>query len=99
MCRDLCLCQAVEYYYCFSMIRRPTIYRRTDTLFPYTTLCRSARGATPMAAAGDAPRNVEERVLDIENLRKTYFQSAGLFGGAGGYEVKDRKSTRLNSSH
>src|SRR3546814_8940320 len=26
------------------MIRRPPRSKRTDTLFPYTTLCRSARG-------------------------------------------------------
>src|SRR3546814_12770084 len=25
------------------MLRRPTISKRTDTLFPYTTLCRSSR--------------------------------------------------------
>src|SRR3546814_7083091 len=28
-------------YYCFLMIRRPPRSTRTDTLFPYTTLCRS----------------------------------------------------------
>src|SRR3546814_2047337 len=27
----------------FLMIRRPPRYKRTDTLFPYTTICRSAR--------------------------------------------------------
>src|SRR3546814_4566364 len=33
------------------MIRRPPISTRTDTLFPYTTLFRSAR-------SGDRPRNL-----------------------------------------
>src|SRR3546814_5854101 len=32
----------------FLMIRRPPIYTRTDTLFPYPTLCRSRQhGARP----------------------------------------------------
>src|SRR3546814_13410841 len=33
------------------MIRRPPRSTRTDTLFPYTTLFRSAAGADPLAAA------------------------------------------------
>src|SRR3546814_7517890 len=36
------------------MIRRPTRSTRTDTLFPYTTLFRSA-GATPAAAPPPRP--------------------------------------------
>src|SRR3546814_2458862 len=32
----------------FLMIRRPPISTRTDTLFPYTTLFRSAGGEFPM---------------------------------------------------
>src|SRR3546814_17188416 len=31
------------------MIRRPPISTRTDTLFPYTTLCRSNRAASSLA--------------------------------------------------
>src|SRR3546814_8846532 len=34
------------------MIRRPPRSTRTDTLFPYTTLFRSAGGAPPSAGAG-----------------------------------------------
>src|SRR3546814_5194756 len=34
------------------MIRRPPRSTRTDTLFPYTTLFRSACAALPMASAG-----------------------------------------------
>src|SRR3546814_13637013 len=30
-----------QLYSCFLMIRRPPRATRTDTLFPYTTLCRS----------------------------------------------------------
>src|SRR3546814_2718848 len=31
-------------HFFFLMIRRPPRSTRTDTLFPYTTLCRSGRG-------------------------------------------------------
>src|SRR3546814_14762043 len=47
-----CLCLVVVivirlYYFCFFflMIRRPPRSTRTDTLFPYTTLFRSARAS------------------------------------------------------
>src|SRR3546814_19952612 len=35
------------------MIRRPPRSTRTDTLFPYTTLCRSPGGADPLGGARD----------------------------------------------
>ena len=46
------------------------------------------RARTTGVAAPVAERNDEERVLDIVNLRKTYFQAASIFAGGGGYEVK-----------
>src|SRR5258707_8694104 len=54
------------------MIRRPP----RSTLFPYTTLFRSHRGASPSAShpPGRASRDTSSR-------------------------IRDRKSTRLNSSH
>src|SRR2546426_9211356 len=62
------------------MIRRPP----RSTLFPYTTLFRSAsehlRGGLPGPMPGQA------------NPRP-------LVGGETGSAVEDRKSTRLNSSH
>src|SRR3546814_2439490 len=42
----------------FLMIRRPPRSTRTDTLFPYTTLFRSA---APVAALHPAPRRVHPR--------------------------------------
>src|SRR3546814_13159100 len=36
------------------MIRRPPISTRTDALFPYTTLFRSAHGAHAVLGVGDA---------------------------------------------
>src|SRR3546814_13027712 len=44
------------------MIRRPPRSTRTDTLFPYTTLCRSGRAAHPGVQGHDVdPRAVARR--------------------------------------
>src|SRR3546814_20619709 len=40
------------FFFFFLMIRRPPRSTRTDTLFPYTTLFRSASGATADLASG-----------------------------------------------
>src|SRR3546814_12538080 len=71
----------------FLMIRRPPRSTRTDTLFPYTTLFRSAAAH----AAG--------MFLDqfLEWNAHFLFDIARLVHMAGNAE--DRKSTRLNSSH
>src|SRR3546814_2409886 len=45
----------VVYLFFFLMIRRPPRSTRTDTLFPYTTLFRSAGLAGRPAAAGRRP--------------------------------------------
>src|SRR2546427_8626273 len=69
------------------MIRRPP----RSTLFPYTTLFRSQFEAAGLTAIGDGPplagrsRNAEER------RRAASISTRG--------KCKDRKSTRLNSSH
>src|SRR5436305_3851885 len=70
------------------MIRRPP----RSTLFPYTTLFRSPPAAAGLAAAvsgGAVRRRAPRRRADI--------------GGAAGADApgagRDRKSTRLNSSH
>src|SRR2546426_3747735 len=72
------------FFFFFLMIRRPP----RSTLFPYTTLFRSAAPSSPSRGsrtatsprAGAAPR-----------------RTAGTAARAG--DVADRKSTRLNSSH
>src|SRR3546814_13633449 len=95
---------AVLYFFLFFflMIRRPPRSTRTDTLFPYTTLFRSvlagyAEGSNQMRIhmsvgsrvpilVGAVGRATAARLnLTIEELKE-------------GFE-KDRKSTRLNSSH
>src|SRR2546430_4836389 len=65
------------------MIRRPP----RSTLFPYTTLFRSA--------VATAFRDVAARELFQRARRARLAMDSSLTG----YEARDRKSTRLNSSH
>src|SRR3546814_5228960 len=51
---SLCRC-CLGYFFFFLMIRRPPRSTRTDTLFPYTTLFRSAANPHLAAAAERAP--------------------------------------------
>src|SRR5256885_5831457 len=71
------------------MIRRPP----RSTLFPYTTLFRSdrplGRPELPRAAGAGAR----------EHAGRVRAPGAPLRAGAGGGASRDRKSTRLNSSH
>src|SRR3546814_12459701 len=73
----------------FLMIRRPPRSTRTDTLFPYTTLFRSAPQTVGVAFTGgyqpDAP--------------DTHQCFNALGDEQDGGTERDRKSTRLNSSH
>src|SRR2546422_8026734 len=82
------------------MIRRPP----RSTLFPYTTLFRSARAQGAFKAPG--LRNVEltgpymhnggmatlEQVVD-------FYSRGGDFAKEDAAVLRDRKSTRVNSSH
>src|SRR3546814_11159128 len=78
------------YYFFFLMVLRPPRSTRTDTLFPYTTLCRShperRRQAIRSAAAACPPLLKPMRLITAPS--STSRNSRG-----------DRKSTRLNSSH
>src|SRR2546422_8403263 len=65
------------------MIRRPP----RSTLFPYTTLFRSGR----LVSLAEVKAMLEKSQGDREEL--TYEQKIAL------EHAKDRKSTRLNSSH
>src|SRR3712207_7962420 len=72
----------------FLMIRRPP----RSTLFPYTTLFRSAaRPRRPAAARHAGNVRATRRTGDLPD------DTTGAAGGDGAGE--DRKSTRLNSSH
>src|SRR5438132_9582491 len=70
-----------------------------STLFPYTTLFRSARGGLDRQALferGARPRGGRRRA-DPRRLRRVQGVSAGALVSRGARA--DRKSTRLNSSH
>src|SRR3712207_8899708 len=70
------------------MIRRPP----RSTLFPYTTLFRSVvvEGASVAEAVGRAPAHVERQERVAVRARVPHPEAEA---------VRDRKSTRLNSSH
>src|SRR3712207_8791125 len=74
----------------FLMIRRPP----RSTLFPYTTLFRSASRSSPRReidpGRGFSPPTINGRVRLHDNERRRVSEMA---------ETIDRKSTRLNSSH
>src|SRR3712207_7435067 len=73
------------------MIRRPP----RSTLFPYTTLFRSPRGRLPAAIGLRADRRQPRRALRPRHDRG--HRAAAVAGTRG--DPRDRKSTRLNSSH
>src|SRR3712207_8255526 len=82
------------------MIRRPP----RSTLFPYTTLFRSylAGGAYVSSTANPRLYTLRDRADKPQRAyRFTVVESAvdGAYYGVQGTTWRDRKSTRLNSSH
>src|SRR3546814_17878724 len=80
---------------CFVlMIRRPPRYTRTDTLFPDTTLFRSCSPRRQRAPGPTtAPRPTTDPAASADVCRGPH-QPVVV-----GADHRDRKSTRLNSSH
>src|SRR5947209_16936338 len=79
------------------MLRRPP----RSTLFPYTTLFRSRGPFIPFAPASDrlvchGHTALEEQFLDVA---KTQLEAEIPSNSAADDRGRDRKSTRLNSSH
>src|SRR5437763_3662868 len=75
------------------MIRPPP----RSTLFPYTTLFRS-RGMPGDAGFADG-RPLHERCVRLEPGRALALEIGRLRAGVADDRERDRKSTRLNSSH
>src|SRR2546430_11478378 len=73
------------------MIRRPP----RSTLFPYTTLFRSARDEEPAVRERRAQAGAEPVVGQRERPREPVVEGQVVLGPV----AQDRKSTRLNSSH
>src|SRR3546814_16213020 len=85
----------------FLMIRRPPRSTRTDTLLPYTTLCRSIDrlGRTLAEARPDAVIVIGDDQMEQffdDNMPAMLVYWGDTIENA---ELQDRKSTRLNSSH
>src|SRR3546814_19499189 len=115
------LCRfAVYIFVFFLMIRRPPRSTRTDTLFPYTTLFRSAVARQGPLVVGTALQIVTDRqrqgapgerrhIGNVERFgeRDHSITSSRIRGGYAPHAIfslssardRDRKSTRLNSSH
>src|SRR3712207_8788219 len=78
------------------MIRRPP----RSTLFPYTTLFRSKRRARSMVSmpgiVGHEAKRFQEFEYPWEEDALLVMHSDGL---SANWDLEDRKSTRLNSSH
>src|SRR3546814_11406478 len=92
----------------FLMIRRPPRSTRTDTLFPYTTPFRPPLGTVgrhDRAAVGgddrmtDSKADPEAIFFRGEKAMKYLGKILRWNARAAIAERKDRKSTRLNSSH
>src|SRR5690606_41727799 len=77
------------------LIRRPP----RSTLFPYTTLFRSSGEPVPtrVVAAYSAPENDTQRMLRLRWCETRLGRNERLAGIK--HLNRDRKSTRLNSSH
>src|SRR3546814_15548867 len=83
-------------YFFFLMIRRPPRSTRTDTLFPYTTLFRSDACVSQRPAAGAGTGAAAGHAVDRAGTKARAHPERS---GAGQTHRRDRKSTRLNSSH
>src|SRR3712207_8849288 len=83
----------------FLMIRRPP----RSTLFPYTTLFRSCRGASVVIADADHVNDPASLATLAVRLGATSVQATPSYCAVlvtpGTTSWRDRKSTRLNSSH
>src|SRR3546814_11608087 len=90
-----CAVYCIVVLLCFLIIRPPPRSTRTDTLFPYTTLFRS--GAAALADGVPGPHRVGAHPFHQADLR---LDAAVMADHPHPVVVgKDRKSTRLNSSH
>src|SRR3712207_7707390 len=78
----------------FLMIRRPP----RSTLFPYTTLFRSAIRLCPNRRIADQAQDLIEQ-FDRLVLMSVHAEDRNLDALVAEHNAIDRKSTRLNSSH
>src|SRR3712207_7114356 len=90
-------------YLFFLMIRRPP----RSTLFPYTTLFRSRYAARPVGSPRSGSEEETRGGLEDGSAgrharhqgRRVRVSARPAAGARGRLDPRDRKSTRLNSSH
>src|SRR3546814_14710732 len=81
----------------FIMLRRPPRSTRTDTLFPYTTLFRSIIAHfDKQGTRGLLPKASVRSMVGGNKCSRGVHEFTARFAII---EQRDRKSTRLNSSH
>src|SRR3712207_7570081 len=88
----------IEKYFFFLMIRRPP----RSTLFPYTTLFRSTVLAKQLKVADATAISLcmdNSMPIVVFNLLEPGNIARAVAGERIGTLIRDRKSTRLNSSH
>src|SRR5258708_31205012 len=79
------------------MIRRPP----RSTLFPYTTLYRSMHSSPGLTDERPLEVNAHDFSGKLTRRGQSCFQDefGNIRHAAAGFQIQDRKSTRLNSSH
>src|SRR3546814_14653067 len=85
-------------YFFFLKIRRPPRSTRTDTLFPYTTLFRSANGPIPcggQAVDHTAPVGFRTALKELENKPSTCDRRSARLVKPVGLEVKRKVESDL----
>src|SRR3546814_16227524 len=106
------LCTVIVFIFVFLLVRRPPKSTRTDTLFPYTTFFRSVAEAGSGGAMGEVQPAIALLHAGAGEPGEAFrLQAGNAMEGAGGgasrcdpqrhqgQAGRDRKSTRLNSSH
>src|SRR3546814_10959240 len=92
------VCVLISVFF-FLMIRRPPRSTRTDTLFPYTTLFRSATTRRAYHSAFAFAFAFAFGPLCVAPRRADKVGRSGRVSERCAAPRVDRKSTRLNSSH
>src|SRR3546814_12942340 len=83
----LCIYRIVYVCVFFLMIRRPPRSTRTDTLFPYTTLFRSARRVQKQHAKNFLGQRAHRGLEIFDQFRAGGFDNATEQFGAYGFEA------------
>src|SRR3546814_16271723 len=97
MLYDLSFIFYTSSYVVFLMIRRPPVSTLTDPLFPFTTLFRSIYWTTLFLPRHSDLREVWREKSRRPRPKRSIFPR--MRHPATWKRQKDRKSTRLNSSH